>query len=80
MQDVIFEDFLTTQRDAGLALAAESDLLSLQPLDGPPTQRYVATYRCKGLALDAGQVAGRINTTNGMEGVSILGGNPGNDC
>jgi transglutaminase-like putative cysteine protease len=32
------------------------------------------------LRVDSGEVAGSILTTSGMEGVSILGGDPSNDC
>ena len=56
MIDPIFESFLAAERRAGLALAGQSDLLVLQPLDGPPTQRYVAIYRCEGLTHEGDQV------------------------
>jgi len=47
--DPKLRDFLETQRTQGLALAAASDLLELVPLDGPPTRRWVARFRCAGL-------------------------------
>lgn len=49
MTDAVFAGFLKRQREAGLALAAESDLLDLTPLGGELPQRYVAEFRCKGL-------------------------------
>jgi len=48
MADRILNAFLTRQREEGLALAAQSDLLSLQPIDGA-SDRYVAEFRCTGL-------------------------------
>jgi len=47
--DQIFEAFLETQLEQGMALARASDLLELVPVDVPPHQRYVARYRCRGL-------------------------------
>jgi hypothetical protein len=49
MTDHILHGFLERQRDEGLALAAESDLFALLPLDGDPPQRYVVEFHCKGL-------------------------------
>ena len=49
MIDTVFAGFLRSQREAGLALAAESDLFDLTPLGGELPQRYVAEFRCKGL-------------------------------
>ena len=54
MTDRILDSFLERQRAEGLALAEASDLLELQPLDGPPTRHYIARFRCKGLVRDAG--------------------------
>jgi hypothetical protein len=48
-RDLVLEGFLARQREAGSALAQESDLLDLVPLDGPPTQRYRAKFSCRGL-------------------------------
>jgi hypothetical protein len=57
MTDRIFETFLARQQDEGLALAAESDLVSLLPL-GAPADRYVAEFRCRGLVERApGEIA-----------------------
>jgi len=52
MNDVILESFLASQLEAGLALAASSDLLELVPLDAPPVRRYLVDLRCKGLVRD----------------------------
>lgn len=49
MSDRILDAFLRRQREEGLALAAESDLLTLTPLDGDPPRRYVAEFHCTGL-------------------------------
>lgn len=57
MNDPILADFLDTQLAQGRALAAESDLFALHPLDGPQPQRYVATFSCTGLVrTDSGAV------------------------
>ncbi|MBN2491657.1 MAG: hypothetical protein JXQ29_12480 [Planctomycetes bacterium] len=54
MEDAIFLDFLKAQLVAGLALAAESDLLMLLPLrgSGPFPDRYLARFTCRGLVCD----------------------------
>jgi len=57
MTDKVLAAFLTRQREEGLALAAASDLLDLAPLEAGPCQRYLAGFRCDGLARDdAGEV------------------------
>jgi hypothetical protein len=48
MPDKILNGFLARQREQGLALAAGSDLLDLAPI-GATANRYVATFRCRGL-------------------------------
>lgn len=48
MADRILDGFLARQRQEGLALAAQSDLLSLQPIDDA-SDRYLAEFRCTGL-------------------------------
>lgn len=54
MSDRILEAFLRKQHEQGLALAAESDLLDLIPVD---VNRFVAQFYCKGLRkLDTGEV------------------------
>ena len=48
-RDTVLEAFLARQYEEGMALATASDLLELEPIDGPPPQRYLARFRCKGL-------------------------------
>jgi len=52
MKDKIFEGFLLRQREEGLALSRDSDLLDLVPAAGS-LQHYLAWFRCKGLVQDA---------------------------
>jgi hypothetical protein len=48
--DKILEGFLHKQLEDGMALAAQSDLLDLMPLDPPPLVRhYLACFHCTGL-------------------------------
>ena len=48
--DRVLEGFLQRQFEQGMALAAESDLFDLVPLDPPPApQHYVACFHCTGL-------------------------------
>lgn len=47
--DAVRDAFLRRQHAEGMALAAASDLLHLQPLGADPCERYVAEFRCKGL-------------------------------
>lgn len=49
MHDVILHDFLEHQTREGLELASQTDLIDVEPLDGPPTQRYDVIMRCRGL-------------------------------
>ncbi|MBN2507575.1 MAG: hypothetical protein JXQ71_12860 [Verrucomicrobia bacterium] len=57
MTDKVFEGFLERQREQGMALARESDLLVLHPLDPAPGQHYLAEFHCRGLVRRAnGQV------------------------
>ncbi|MGH7201180.1 MAG: hypothetical protein ACREJB_11280 [Planctomycetaceae bacterium] len=55
MNDPIFASFLQAQSEQGMALAAQSDLLTLEPVREPHAlvegipQAYVATFHCKGL-------------------------------
>ena len=51
MTDHVFAAFLTAQYEEGMALAAASDLLGLQPhrRRGGHPDRYVARFSCKGL-------------------------------
>jgi hypothetical protein len=48
-RDAVYEAFLARQYDEGMALARESDLLDLEPLDGTSPCRYIARFRCTGL-------------------------------
>jgi hypothetical protein len=53
MTDVVLRDFLHTQLEEGLALAAASDLVDIVPSDvarpGMPPQRYRVRFLCTGL-------------------------------
>jgi hypothetical protein len=48
MADRVLEAFLARQQEEGLALVAESDLVSLLPI-GATAERYLVEFRCKGL-------------------------------
>jgi hypothetical protein len=47
--DKILDAFLRAQEAGGMALAAASDLLELDPIGASPAARYVARYSCRGL-------------------------------
>jgi len=48
--DNVLEGFLRKQFDDAMALAEQSDLLELMPLDPPPlVRRYIAHFECTGL-------------------------------
>lgn len=49
MTDPILDSFLDVQFREGMQLAAQSDILALQPVEGVPPRRYLATFRAKGL-------------------------------
>lgn len=51
-RDKIFEEFLERQQQEGLALAAQSDILELTPMNGRPSDRYLAEFHCRGLVQD----------------------------
>src|SRR6185436_19649410 len=53
MTDKIMADFLQEQCAQGLALAAESDLVTVTPLRGRPPRQFVVEFQCKGMAKDA---------------------------
>jgi hypothetical protein len=58
MTDHILSGFLRRQYEEGMALAVDSDLLTLIPLEGDPPQRYIAEYRCTGLTrTSSGEIA-----------------------
>jgi len=57
MTDEILAGFLERQLAEGMALAAESDVLTLLPIGRPLPQRYVADFRCRGLvSLESGAI------------------------
>ena len=63
MTDKVFSAFLDRQLEEGRALAAESDLFDLIPIDGPARQRYLVDLRCTGLVQrESGEIveAGRF--------------------
>ena len=49
MEDRTLAKFLAQQHADGMAFVAESDLVALRALDGPPPQHYLASFSCKGL-------------------------------
>jgi hypothetical protein len=49
MRDKIFESFLARQLEEGMALAAASDLIELEPGGGPLPDRFLVSFHCKGL-------------------------------
>jgi len=49
IRDRVLEAFLLRQREEGLALASQSDLLDLLPLGPGPATHYVARFFCRGL-------------------------------
>ena len=49
MNDAILNGFLEHSRDEAMALAASSDLLDLEVLDGTPPRRFIAHFTCTGL-------------------------------
>jgi hypothetical protein len=57
-RDRIREAFLSRQLEEGRSLAAQSDLVQIEPVtvdEGPPC-RFIVTYRCKGLVRVNGDV------------------------
>lgn len=56
MSDNVFQSFLATQQEAGLALAAASDLVTLVPVGPEPAQRYLIDFRCRGLVEEDGRI------------------------
>ena len=47
--DNVFRGFLKRQYVAGMALAESSDVLTLKPFGGPPPQKFIAEFHCKGV-------------------------------
>lgn len=62
-KDRILELFLERQHDEAAALTAASDLVSVQPLGGPLSTRYIVHFRCTGLVEAA---PGTIEEANGF--------------
>jgi len=57
MTDAIMQAFLRRQHEDGVALASESDLVEIEPLDLPadsPPDRFLVRFACRGLVKDAG--------------------------
>jgi len=66
MNDGILEGFLNEQRRQGLALAEQSDLIELFPID---LRHYLVRFHCKGLVRSQG---GEIVEASGFEvGISF---------
>ena len=55
-RDCVFRDFLEREYEAGMALAAASDRVSLRPLGPAPTSAYFAHFNCTGLVRRNGKV------------------------
>jgi hypothetical protein len=53
VSDAVLKRFLDAQFAEGKALAAQSDILELQPVEGMPPRRFVAVFHAKGLAQTA---------------------------
>ena len=49
MEDKIYRNFLETQHERSMALAHNSDRVSLEPLYGDPPSAYLARFSCRGL-------------------------------
>ncbi|MEQ1850311.1 MAG: hypothetical protein ABMA01_01840 [Chthoniobacteraceae bacterium] len=61
--DPVFSAFLRTQRQQGLALAASSDLLQIQPEPGDETpRRYIAHFSCESLVRQPNGEIARANS------------------
>lgn len=55
--DKVLQEFLKQQFQDGTALAADSDILKLQPLTGAASDRYIAEFNCHGLVQnEAGEI------------------------
>lgn len=56
--DDVLSGFLERQREDGLALAARSPLLELEPVAGAPCDRWITRFACRGLVREpAGGIA-----------------------
>ena len=54
--DNALRGFLERQHAEGMALAEQSDLLELWPLEGNPPYKYVAHFSCKGLVKNGPEI------------------------
>lgn len=67
MADKVYQSFLATQTDEALALAGDSDILTVRPVGKPPQQHFVAEYAARGLVKDrAGQVVEAVGFAVGI--------------
>jgi hypothetical protein len=66
IMDNVLRNFLQEQYREGMALADESDLLDLIPVEGSPPDRYIARYFCKGLIRSSGEVREAENFVVGI--------------
>lgn len=55
-RDEVLDSFLGAQYREGMALADASDILELQALEGRGSHHFMATFHCRGLVSDAGQI------------------------
>jgi len=60
MNDPVFQGFLQRQLDEGLALAAASDILELQPMGRPLPQHFLAAFKCRGVVQTRGDQIGEV--------------------
>ena len=56
MTDRVFREFLEHGLAAGLQLAAASDIVTVVPVGPPPAQRFIAEFRCRGIARHGEQI------------------------
>ena len=64
--DKVVRGFLQQQYKEAMALADESDLLDIIPVDGSPPDRYIAQFSCKGLVCSGGEVKEAENFVVGI--------------
>lgn len=71
MSDMIYDRFLSRQLEEGTALAEDSDILELLPVEGSPPRRYLACFHAKGLVKNS---QGQVVVANGcLFGISFPG-------
>jgi hypothetical protein len=57
MRDTVLESFLEAQCQEAMALAAQSDIVDVRPVEGVPPQRFLARFQAKGLVQsDTGEI------------------------